>query len=84
MSQAKVDRRKEYKKNRKQILAREKRNSRISKFFAYLCLIVIIGGVGFSFYKKLNPAPEADSSTFYALTATDSYGILSPSLPENK
>jgi len=82
MSQAKVDRRKEYKKNRKQIIAREKRNNQIGKFIAYLCLLVLIGGVGFSFYKKVNPTPEPDASTFYALTATDSYGILNPSLPE--
>lgn len=82
MSQEKVDRRKEYKKNRKQILAREKRNSQISKFIAYICFIAIIGGVGFSFYKKVNPTPEPDPSTFYALTASDSYGILTPSLPE--
>ncbi len=82
MSQAKVDRRKEYKKNRKQIIAKEKRNNRIGKFIAYLCLLALIGGVGFSFYKKVNPTPEPDASTFYALTATDSYGILNPSLPE--
>lgn len=83
MSQAKVDQRKEYKKNRKKILAKEKRNNQITKIIAYLCLIVIIGGVGFSFYKKVNPTPEPDSSTFYALTSQDSYGILTPSLPED-
>ncbi len=82
MSQAKVDRRKEYKKNRKEILAREKRNNAISKFVAYICLIAILGGVGFSLYKKVNPAPEPDASTFYALTQSDSYGILDPSLPQ--
>ena len=82
MSQEKVDRRKEYKKNRKQILAKEKRNSQLSKLVAYLCLIVIIGGVGFSAYKKFNPTPEPDATAFYSLTAMDSYGILDPSLPE--
>ena len=83
MSQEKVNRRKEYKKNRKEILAREKRKNAIGKLVAYVCLIAILGGVGFSFYQKLNPAPEPDASTFYALTQSDSYGILNPSLPEN-
>ena len=83
MSQAKVDRRKEYKKNRKQILAREKRNNAIGKFVAYLCLIAILAGVCFSVYRKMNPAPEPDSTAFYMLTESDSYGILTPSLPEN-
>ncbi|MBQ9156539.1 MAG: hypothetical protein IJ137_07145 [Eubacterium sp.] len=83
MSQEKVDRRKEYKKNRKQIIAREKRNNQLGKLAAYLCLIAIIGGVGFSAYKKVNPTPQPDASAFYSLTATDSYGILDPSLPEN-
>ena len=82
MSQEKVDRRKEYKKNHKKILAREKRRAKISKAIGYLCLICIIGGVGFSFYLKLNPAPENNTNTFYSLIATDSYGILDPSLPE--
>ena len=82
MSQEKVDRRKEYKRNHKQILAREKRKQKIPKVIAYLCLICVIGGVGFSFYQKFNPKPEADTATFYSLTATDSYGILQPSLPE--
>jgi hypothetical protein len=82
MSQEKVDRRKEYKKNRKEILAREKRNNAIGKFIAYLCLLVILVGVGFSVYKKVNPTPEPDATAFYSLTESDSYGILTPSLPE--
>ena len=53
MSQAKVDKQKEYKKNRKKIIAKEKRKSRAVKWIGYLCLICIIGGVGFSFYQKL-------------------------------
>lgn len=82
MSQAKVDRQKEYKKNRKKIIAREKRKSRAVKWIGYLCLVCIIGGVGFSFYQKLNPAPQENTSTFYNLIATDSYGILHPSLSD--
>lgn len=82
MSQAKVDRRKAYKKNRKEILAREKRKNTITKVIAYICILAILIGVGFSIYKKVTPTPEHDSSTFYSLTQTDSYGILTPSLPE--
>lgn len=82
MSQEKVDRRKEYKKHRKEIMKKEKRKNQFSKFLGYVCLLLIIGGVGFSFYQKLNPAPEPDANTFYALTAMDEYGILDPSLPE--
>lgn len=82
MSQAKVDKQKEYKKNRKKILAKQKRKNRLWKGIGYLCLICIIGGVGFSFYKKMNPEPEVDTSTFYNLIATDNYGILHPSIAE--
>lgn len=82
MSQAKVDRQKEYKKNRKQILAKEKRKNKLAKLAGYLCLLFIVGGVGFSFYQKMNPEPEANLNTFYNLTATDGYGILQPALPE--
>lgn len=84
MSQAKVDARKEYKKNRKKILAKEKRRSRISRLILYVVLIALIGGIGFSFYRKFNPVPEASAETFYYLTAQDSYGILSPSLPDSE
>lgn len=84
MSQEKVDRRKEQKKNRKQILAREKRKNQFYKFIGYLCLLCIIGGVGFSVYHKLNPTPEPNATAFYSLIATDSYGILDPSLPESE
>ncbi len=82
MSQAKVDARKKYKKNRKELLAREKRNSTLRKFAAYLVMIAVIGGFGYSFYKTVNPEPKANQQTFYSLIAQDSYGILTPSLPD--
>ena len=81
MSQEKVDRRKAQKKNRKQIIAKEKRLNRLYKFIGCVCVIAIVAGVGFSVYQKLNPAQEPDATAFYSLIATDSYGILSPSLP---
>lgn len=82
MSQAKVDKRKEYKKNRKKIIAKQKRKNAVIKWIGYLCLVCVIGGVGFSFYQKFNPAPEEDTSAFYSLIETDSYGILQPTLSE--
>lgn len=82
MSQEKVDRRKEYKKNRKEIMAREKRVNAIWKLVLYVCLLAIICGVGYSVYRKVNPIPEPDANTIYALTQSDSYGILQPSMPE--
>lgn len=80
MSQRKVDRQKEYKKNRKQILAKEKRQRRIGKAIAYLCVILLAGGVGYSVYSKLTPSKEIDSSAYYSLIQTDDYGILNPQL----
>ena len=80
MSQRKVDRQKEYKKNRKQILAKEKRQRRFGKFIAYLCVLLLAGGVGYSVYNKLVPEKEIDSSAFYSLIQTDDYGILDPQL----
>ena len=82
MSQEKVNARKEYKKNRKQILAKEKRQQKFSKFIVGLLAIVLIGGVGFSVYKKVVPTPEQDSTSFYSLIQTDDYGILNPSVSE--
>lgn len=80
MSQRKVDRQKEYKKNRKQILAKEKRQKKIGQFVAYLLVIVVAGGIGYSVYSKLTPEKEIDSSAYYSLIQTDDYGILNPQL----
>jgi len=82
MSQAKVDRQKEYKKNRKQIIAKEKRQRTFGKVMAYLVAVVILGGVGYSVYNKLTPKPEPDSNAYYNLIQTDQYGILDPQLSE--
>ncbi len=82
MSQAKVDRQKEYKKNRKQIMAKEKRQRTFGKAIAYLVAVAILGGLGYSVYNKLTPQKETDSSAYYNLIQTDQYGILDPQLPE--
>ncbi len=82
MSQAKVDRQKELKKNRKKIVAKEKRRNRLYGILGYVCLICIVVGIGFSVYQKVNPEPESDGTAFYRLIATDDYGILSPSIED--
>ena len=84
MSQEKVNARKEYKKNRKEILAKEKRKKAIGRFTGYLAVLVIVVGVGFSFYKKIVPDKEPNVQTFSYLSATHSYGIFTPSLPEGE
>lgn len=80
MSQQKVDRRKVEKKNRKQTIAKEKRLHSLNKFIAYLCLLAVIVGIGFSVYQKVTPEPVSDPTAFYSLIGTDNYGILSPYL----
>lgn len=82
MSQEKVNLRKEYKKNRKEILAKEKRQKQMTKFISYLCLAVVVVGLGFSVYKKVTPEPVKDNDTFIHLIQIDEYGILDPSMPE--
>ncbi len=80
MSQAKVDRQKEYKKNRKEIMARQKQKKILGRIVGYLCVFCVVVLLGLSVYRKMNPAPKPDASTFYNLIATDSYGILHPSM----
>ena len=50
MSQAKVDRYKEEKKNRKKTIAREKKLHVLRVICAYLVAIVLIGWAGYSAY----------------------------------
>ncbi len=82
MSQENVDKRKEYNKNRKEILAKQKRNRRIGRVAGYVVIICVVVLIVVSVYFAVRPVQEADDSTFYYLIATDDYGILDPSLPE--
>lgn len=50
MSQAKVNRYKEEKANRKQIMAREKRNHRIAVVCGWAVAAVLVGWIGYSAY----------------------------------
>ena len=50
MSQAKVDRNKEQRANRKKIVAREKRNRIIATVCGWAIVVVIVGWAGYSAY----------------------------------
>ncbi|MCD8248757.1 MAG: hypothetical protein LUC60_02695 [Lachnospiraceae bacterium] len=72
MSQEKVDRYKEQKRNRKAIAARKKRNSLIARCCAGVITLVFVGWLGYSavdsYQTKQNSVPiEAD------VTALDDY-----------
>ena len=82
MSQAKVDARKEYKKNRKKILAKQKRMNALGRLLAGLFIIAVVVGIGWSIYSTVHPKPPYDISSFNRLVQTDEYGILSPVLDE--
>ncbi|MGN0298202.1 MAG: hypothetical protein ACI4C1_03285 [Lachnospiraceae bacterium] len=76
MSQAKVDQYKEYKKNRKEILAKQKKRQQINRILSWAAAIVILGGlggaVGVSIYNsyqaKLAALPDYTSSTSFIVS----------------
>lgn len=63
MSQAKVDRYKEEKKNRKQIMAREKREWAMLKAGGAVIACLVVGWIGFSVYQSVNAPKAADTNT---------------------
>lgn len=75
MSQAKVDQYKEYKKNRKEILAKEKRRKTRQKVFSWVLVVAVLGAlsgaVGVSMYnshqEKLAALPDYTSETGFIL-----------------
>lgn len=70
MSQAKVDRNKEQKANRKKIVAREKRQVALVKLCGAAILIAILGWAGYSAYGIY----ESNQPSIYAdLTAINDY-----------
>ena len=79
MSQKKVDAYKEYKKNRKEILAKEKRAKQRNKVLAIIATLAILGGVGYgvAYTYKTETAPDI---TFAELVAPDQYGLLVPTI----
>lgn len=72
MSQAKVDRYKEEKKNRKKIMAREKRNRTLGIAAGCLVLAAVIGWAGYSGYRVYENSRPLE--TIYAdLDAVNDY-----------
>ncbi|MGN0355768.1 MAG: hypothetical protein ACI4EI_11955 [Muricoprocola sp.] len=71
MSQAKVDRYKEEKANRKKIMKKEKREKLLWKIGGYAVVLVMVGWIGFSVYDKVHV--ETAETYAVATTAIDDY-----------
>ena len=68
MSQKKVDQYKEYKKNRSQIIAKQKRSQKIEVAIAALIAVLFIGWFGYSIYNSATRPAETEEG---AVTATE-------------
>lgn len=69
MSQAKVDRNKEEKRNVKKIMAREKRNWMITQAVLIAIGVAVIGWIGVALYQAVN-APSSSSTPVQSVTYT--------------
>ncbi len=65
MSQAKVDKYKEQKANRKEIMAKQKRHNQMLKVVAAFIGVVMIGWVGYSVYDAYEDAQPRESVEIY-------------------
>ena len=70
MSQAKVDRYKEEKKNRAKIMAKQKRDAMIAKVCGGVIAAVLVVWAGFSVYDTLRTKPAEDTTAATAQTYT--------------
>ncbi len=68
MSQKKVEAYKDYKKNKKEILKKEKRQAKIEKGVIAALLIVFVGWFGVSLYQTATRPAESEET---AVTATE-------------
>ena len=74
MSQEKVDRYKEEKKNRKKIMKKQRFQSVIFKTAGVLVAVVLVGWVGYSAYDAIASAAAGDSKTYSMdTTVVDEY-----------
>lgn len=75
MSQEKVDRYKEEKKNRKKIMAREKRNARLANLGVSLIAVALVAWLGVSIYQNAtNNTTETETEAYTVDTsALDDY-----------
>ncbi len=72
MSQAKVDKYKENKANRKEILKKEKQRHKLEKIGVSVVAVLVVGWLGFSVYVSyLDSIPKETVSINY--TAVDDY-----------
>ena len=78
MSQAKVDRYKEEKRNRAKIMAKQKRENLMIKICGSVLAVAIIGWAGFSMYQTITRTPEENTAT----TETESYTVNLDALDE--
>lgn len=69
MSQAKVDRYKEEKKNREKIMKKEKRNSRLMKLGGTVIAVVLVGWIGYSVYLNATNKAVGSGATYSVDTA---------------
>lgn len=58
MSVEKMEQYKEYKKNRKEILRKQKRKEKINAIIGVICAVVIVGAIGFGIYSDVKPKNE--------------------------
>lgn len=72
MSQEKVNKYKEEKANRKQIIKKEKRNRIIGRIIGAIVCLAIVGWIGFSIYDSTSKS-IASSQTEVDFTAVDDY-----------
>ena len=74
MSQAKVDRYKEEKRNREKILKKEKRQLLLMKIGGAVVGVVLVGWIGFSVYHQTTNTANASGKTYSVDTAAlDNY-----------
>lgn len=74
MSQQKVDKYKQDKANRKQIMKREKMEKLAWKTGGYLVLLVLVGWIGFSAYGRFTEGQEKQIESYVAdTTAVNDY-----------
>ena len=71
MSQAKVDRYKEEKRNREKIMKKQKREAMLMKLAGTVVVVALVGWIGFSVYQN---AQEGTANTYQVKTeALDEY-----------
>ena len=79
MSQAKVDRYKEEKRNRAKTMAKEKRQRFIMKCCSAVIALVLVGWAGFSVYDAVRPKPEQAENT---VSITETFDVDTTALDE--